>query len=67
MNVSKGSFDCPPNTNISIGGDCALTCNDGFYPAFSDRALCEAGSASREGEWSNGSFVCLGEVINCCK
>ncbi|KAJ8043122.1 C-type lectin domain family 17, member A [Holothuria leucospilota] len=61
--VGEGSFDCAPNTNISIGEACALTCNEGFYLAYSSQAVCEEEMTNQGGLWSDGSFVC--HAIKC--
>ncbi|KAJ8033504.1 Aggrecan core protein [Holothuria leucospilota] len=55
--VDKGSFDCAPNTNISKGDACTLTCDWKFFAAYSSQVLCEA-EITNQGVWSNGSFVC---------
>ncbi|KAJ8024376.1 P-selectin [Holothuria leucospilota] len=56
--VTQGSFDCPPNFNVSNGGVCTLTCDDKFYSPFSNEAVCETAEDNREGKWSDANFVC---------
>ncbi|KAJ8044283.1 hypothetical protein HOLleu_11704 [Holothuria leucospilota] len=59
--VGEGSFDCAPNTDVSMGEACALICNNGFYPAYSSQAVCVEGMTNQGGEWSDGTFVCHGK------
>ena len=64
QNVTNGHFkECDHNSDVSIGTECTLECDEGFYPADSTKIVCEAGTTNQEGKWSNGSFVCLG--VNC--
>ncbi|KAJ8025111.1 E-selectin [Holothuria leucospilota] len=60
--VRNGTFNCSDNSEISTGGACNLTCEDGFYPAFSKQAVCETRADNQTGVWSEGNFSCRAVV-----